>query len=1095
MRKVKVYVALIIASMTLSLSYVYSQDVQHVSRGSVIELNSKWYFIPKDDIKNAEIIVNLSDWIRLNPYPTWTASGIKRVGNYYGSGWYRHYLTFSKNTDYSIILPLQYGGSQIYFNGKKIFESRVFGNNGFEKIVGKPQIIHIPEKLIQDGQNIIAFRTACLNGLGGLSNDPILIGEENFIFKRFMLDTFHYAIISGMIILAGLIFLIIFFARTKDIYYLYYFLTTVFVGIWLIGVKGYFNWIIDTQEAFVLSTYCSAVLISAFLVRFVDSFLGFKYFFTRIISWIFIILGGVAIGEQILRGNLIYYQTYFFYVFIVLSGLVTVYTIILTIKGILRKIQYSKIIFTGLFILLATYSFSSLDFMDIAPTSYIFAEGFFLMTISFTIALALQFASVHNQLERANVNLVTLDHLKDEFLANTSHELRTPLHGIIGLSESVLHDADGTLTYQQKENLNMVLQSGRHLTQLVDEILEFSRLKVKKTDIIYEEVILGDVAESTVSLLRQSTLEKNLKVVCDIDKMIVVQADRRQIFQVFINIIGNAIKYSENGTIRIKASTGMSKATVSVSDEGKGISNDDIARIWIPFEKADENTSKKEMGSGLGLPISREIISMHGGEIWVESVPGKGSTFNFTLPLKKGTFGLQSLLKIGFKTFDVNDSNRVQQYDEMSIAGNGDDMSVMEKMGSINSTGDTGVFPIILAVDDDKTNLAIIKNICSDCRYQVITAVNENETFEILEQIIPDLILMDIMLPGISGYEICHKIRENNRFPFIPIMMLTAKGFLGDKIKGFSTGANDYLVKPFNRNELIARMENLLAIKKLIDMEKSVASDIEETVDDGQRSIYMRTVTLKEATDKLIQSQRIISHNLHLSKVFLDRLMTVNINSGQIAVSVYCKPLLAIGGDIYHVYEYQPGTIRVFLADATGHGINASLNSISILTEYSLVYKEQISPAEILSILNKQYCHELREYKMSFNCLVVDIDCAKNEIVFATAGHPEQIMVHPGGELVPVVSRGSIIGLWPEAVYQNKSLAFKNGSILALFTDGLLPGFSSNKGGFNTDDIAGLITDISHFPEFDNTCAQKIAEKIPSANDDVTVLIFKNMGC
>ena len=236
--------------------------------------------------------------------------------------------------------------------------------------------------------------------------------------------------------------------------------------------------------------------------------------------------------------------------------------------------------------------------------------------------------------ETANLELQRLHQLKDQFLANTSHELRTPLNGIIGLSDVVLLEEEKNLSGESREHLSMIRDCGNQLSQMVDDILDFSRLRADKMSLNRAPVSVALPADEVVRLLRPMASSKGVllhnALTTDLP---LVLADVDRIKQILHNLIGNAIKFSDSGTVLIVAAPIDGHLKVSVKDSGIGIAADQLSRVFEPFEQADGSSSRRYGGAGLGLSIARHLVEAHGGKLTVESEQGKGSTFSFTLPL------------------------------------------------------------------------------------------------------------------------------------------------------------------------------------------------------------------------------------------------------------------------------------------------------------------------------------------------------------------------------------------------------------------------------------------------------------------------------
>ncbi|MCP4130397.1 MAG: response regulator [bacterium] len=409
---------------------------------------------------------------------------------------------------------------------------------------------------------------------------------------------------------------------------------------------------------------------------------------------------------------------------------------------------------------------------------------------------------------RAIENLHIADTLKDEFLANTSHELRTPLNGIIGIADSMISGSEDRLSNENRANLALIISSGKRLANLVNDILDFSKLKNKDIELSRKPLDIRLLADLVLDLSRPLAGTKNLELVNAIKPEVPpVLGDENRIQQVLFNLVGNAVKFTESGTVSISAdlTEPIRKETpglkITVSDTGIGIPVEKQAHIFKFFEQADGSLSRKYGGTGIGLPIARQLVELHGGELVVESEAGKGARFSFTLPV--------STEAAGIKNDDLENIrvSRVRDYvleavssAESSLSGNESE----EKSG------------ILLVVDDDLVNLQVIKNYLSREGYACTFASNGNQALDIVQEKEFDLLLLDIMMPKISGYEVCRHLREQYSLYELPILMLTARNSIPDLVAGFKAGANDYLTKPLNKEELLVRSHTLVKLRKTV---------------------------------------------------------------------------------------------------------------------------------------------------------------------------------------------------------------------------------------------------------------------------------------
>jgi len=389
------------------------------------------------------------------------------------------------------------------------------------------------------------------------------------------------------------------------------------------------------------------------------------------------------------------------------------------------------------------------------------------------------------------------DRLKDEFLANTSHELRTPLNGIIGLADSMLDGAGGPLTPPQQKNLDLIVSSGRRLTSLVNDILDFSRLRHKDLQLQLIPVDVHGAANVVLNLTNPLLAGKPLTLVNKIPvEFPLAAADENRVQQVLYNLIGNAIKFTDAGEVTIDAHEDGDLLFISVTDTGIGIAPEKQARIFEEFEQADGSVARVYGGTGLGLSVTRRLVELHGGTVQVESQLGKGSRFTFTLPTSKDQMRTEPVQSIG--------SQRLASVLEMP------EQTVAE-------SGDVGAERFdILIVDDELVNLQVLNNHLTLSNYRVRQATSGTDALKLIDEgYRPDLIVLDVMMPRMSGYEFCQTVREKMAPTEVPIIMLTARNQASDLVEGLNAGANDYMIKPFSKQELLARIRTHLSLSQL----------------------------------------------------------------------------------------------------------------------------------------------------------------------------------------------------------------------------------------------------------------------------------------
>jgi two-component system sensor histidine kinase ChiS len=402
------------------------------------------------------------------------------------------------------------------------------------------------------------------------------------------------------------------------------------------------------------------------------------------------------------------------------------------------------------------------------------------------------------ELKAKNEALSRLDRLKDEFLTNTSHQLLTPLNGIIGIAESMTAGAAGPLTAGQMYNLSILVSAGRKLAALVNDILDFSKLKHREIDLRLRPVHLPAVVDVVFTLAQPLAARKGIQLHRHVDPLLPpVLADESRLQQILHNLVDNALKFTETGAITATATRRNNFLAITIADTGAGVPPERAAAIFTSFDATA--AADQERGPGLGLSITRQLVELHGGAIAVESTIDRGAAFTFTLPLAATEPGQA----IPEPSTDVSHAvARTWSEAERMWAP-----TSAELARNKNCT--------ILVVDDDLTNVQVVTNYLTLQNYNVAQAFDGQEALEALADLKPDLILLDTIMPKLSGFEVCQKIRQQYPPHELPIIMLAAKNQTADLMAGFNLGANDYLPKPVDKNELRVRVKTHLRLAKI----------------------------------------------------------------------------------------------------------------------------------------------------------------------------------------------------------------------------------------------------------------------------------------
>jgi signal transduction histidine kinase/DNA-binding response OmpR family regulator len=405
---------------------------------------------------------------------------------------------------------------------------------------------------------------------------------------------------------------------------------------------------------------------------------------------------------------------------------------------------------------------------------------------------------IEAQLLRTNEELIHATRLKDEFLANMSHELRTPLTAVLGMSEILQKEMLGSINERQQRALSSIRKGGQHLLELINDILDLSKISTGQMELNLDCTSVQNVCDSSLVYIKQQAFQKDIEVDSNIPSNIGnIIVDERRIRQVLINLLINAVKFTPNGgKVELLVSVGYGNTwegdakipiqfknqnlpliLFQVTDTGIGIAAKDLCRLFQPFVQLDSGLNRQYEGTGLGLVMVKQIAELHGGQVAVDSELGQGSNFSVALPYQICQSAPQS-------------PNTITPF------------SLPEKSSPLA--------PLILLAEDNEENIATFTAYLNAYEYRVILAKNGEEALVMVKAYRPDVILMDIQMPVMDGLEAMQLIRSDPQFSAIPIIALTARAMEGDQETCISAGANQYLSKPLELEKLVLTIRQVL---------------------------------------------------------------------------------------------------------------------------------------------------------------------------------------------------------------------------------------------------------------------------------------------
>ena len=391
-------------------------------------------------------------------------------------------------------------------------------------------------------------------------------------------------------------------------------------------------------------------------------------------------------------------------------------------------------------------------------------------------------------LNHTNLELQHANRAKDEFLATMSHELRTPLNSIIGLSESLLEQRRGSLSEHQQQSLQIIEASGRHLLELINDVLDLSKIEAGKFDYYPQTVDVDTLCRSSLAFIKEQALRKFITLHYEAGKnTLKIHADPRRLKQILVNLLTNAVKFTpDHGEVRLQVYADAEEDLIqfSVIDNGIGIAQEDLKRLFQPFVQVDGKLNRQFEGTGLGLFLVQKLTDLHGGSVQVESEAGKGSRFTINIPRGRDIVNQQKIIHA--------DGGRKAEPRSNPISD-----------GPVKHS-------VILLAEDNMPSVLTISDYLESYGYEIKVAYNGLEAIEKAEEINPNVILMDIQMPVMDGLEAIRRLRTMPKFASVPIIALTALAMPGDRERCLEAGANEYISKPVSLKKLMQLLETFV---------------------------------------------------------------------------------------------------------------------------------------------------------------------------------------------------------------------------------------------------------------------------------------------
>jgi len=761
-------------------------------KGGLVQLDGQWGFTWNKD-QTADLNAKGESTMTLPSY--WTISQAGRYWPTIGSATYHLDLQLPDDkSPWALYLPdistswaLAANGQILATSGTPSMDPRVF------RAFVRPKVVLLP----RGNENLhLAIFVVNLNDRVAGIRDSILLGRANEVEQYYQINVVSSSFFVGGLIVMVLFNLTIYMLQRRRGANLWLAIFAFFVAVrtFLTGPRIVFDlfplWPLEMTSKIEFVAMFGAVISFIFYMRYI-----FPDWWPRRLFQIYV-------GYNLLFIALAFFLPLHNFA----NTVVTFYDLPLalfafTILGIstwalIKKHEDGLLFFVG-FLLLVGGTLNDLAY-QFFPLSdgYVLGQLLFVFMFFHTFLLSRQLSKDYDLTQKQSAGLRKLDKLKDGFLARVTHELRTPIHGMAGILDAFRLGDYGALTERQTYHIGLLDSSAKRLLSLVNSILDFNQLRQHGARWERRPVNLKHLIDFLMPSFFPH-VQPGVGLFNHITEHIPsALGDEIKLEQVFQHLVLNAIQHTEQGSVTIEAEVVGQEILILIRDTGSGISKQTLEQLFTPFYQASEIDTRNSGGLGLGLSTSRQILVQMGGRLEVASEEGKGTTARISLPIcppsRKEYFErdrIERTLVLGQEGFVPSGTMEAPQ-------------GTPSASEPINQSGLT-----VLIVDDEPVNLLVLKTFLTRTGYQVLEAANGKEALELSQQHSLDLVILDVMMPQMSGYEVCERLRQSFTTSRLPVILLTAKNQIEDLIHGYQSGANDFLTKPFQREELKARME------------------------------------------------------------------------------------------------------------------------------------------------------------------------------------------------------------------------------------------------------------------------------------------------
>jgi len=727
----------------------------------------------------------------------------------YGSYRLRIYVNPEEDLNYSIRVPSIRTSSEIYVNGRLLAKSGKVAESEDEYIAKN---LPYSTTFTADENGVIELVVQAANYVDSRSSGiarSIKFGSEEAIAKDMKISVSMQLLTAIIFLMHSAYSLVLFLLGNKEKRLFYFSLFTLCIALsnMLSSDEKLFHQLLYIGTTWDFRLANGAFLLGIYALLECTNHRELRYWSRIFPIYRIIVLGTAGITllldpDQVIMLFPVYYA---------LGGMAGLITLIVFFKKVIKDIRGNLLLLISLLTLIHHFIW----FLILRESGFSLVYYPFDMIVSIGCLASVWFKhyfTMHANTKELATTLQRMNDHKDQFLANTSHEFKNPLHSILNMSQSVLQRERHLLQERSINELETVLSVGRRLTLLLNDLIDVMSLREGNPRLNKKEVYIQPIVTGVLDMLQLNAEVKSVNIANQIpEDFPPLYADENRLIQIIFNLLHNAVKYTNDGVISIEAAIKDGKAYITIADNGIGMDENMINRLFRPYEQASMNETMIEGGFGLGLSISKQLVELHGGSLDVTSVLGEGSTFTFSLQLaaiepdeeKDATNVLEALPQHAMPVQEIISINRER----------GSANTISQPSTVLNMDRNC---PCILIVDDDPVNLQVLESILPLDEYDTTMVTSGKEALAVLDSKEWDLVISDIMMPQMSGYELTRMIRERFTLTELPVLLLTARSQPSDIQSGFLAGANDYVMKPVESVEIKSRIEALTTIKQSV---------------------------------------------------------------------------------------------------------------------------------------------------------------------------------------------------------------------------------------------------------------------------------------